>query len=320
MTATFRNPLNPGPDPFLTFYAGDYYLSTTQGDALRIWKSPSLGGLATAEPTTVWQETDSSRNQQMWAPSFHLIGGHWYFYYCADDGQDENHRLYVLKSAGTDPLGPYEFGGKLAPPGSDDWAIDAELLQHGGELYLLWSGASELGHNLLFIAPMSDPCTVSGPRVYLPSAGGCPEVREAPAILQRDGTTFLVYSTCDTGKPDYQLWMHALPAGADPLVPGNWRQHPTAVFTRSDGAGVFGPGSNGFFLSPQGDSGAEPGDPDAVETWIVYHGKETSDYTYAGRSTRAQRFGWNADGTPDFGVPLALDTDVPLPSGDPGLS
>jgi GH43 family beta-xylosidase len=308
MTATFRNPLNPGADPFLTFYDGNYYLSTTQGDALRVWKSPSLGGLASAEAVTVWQDADASRNQQLWAPSFHLIDDHWYFYYCADDGQDANHRLYVLKSAGTDPLGPYEFAGLVAPPGAaNEWAIDAELLRHGGRLYLLWSGASELGHNLIFIAPMSGPWTVSGPRVYLPSAGGCPEVREAPAILQRNGDTFLVYSTCDTGKPDYQLWMHSLPADADPLIPDNWRQHPAAVFARNDGAGVFGPGSNGFFTSPDG-----------TESWIVYHGKTTSEYTYAGRSTRAQRFGWTADGTPDFGAPYALDTELALPAGDPG--
>lgn len=296
---TFRNPLNSGPDPFLAYFEGSYYLSTTQGDALRIWKSPTLGGLATAQPHTVWQDPDPARNQQMWAPSFHLIGGHWYFYYCADDGIDQNHRLYVVKSAGTDPLGPYEFAGRLGPP--DVWAIDPELLRLDSRLYMLWSGPT----NLLQIAPMSDPTTISGPAVYLPSAGGCDEVREAPAILQRGGFTYLVYSTCDTGKPDYQLWMHILPPGADPLVPDNWQQHPSAVFTRNDAAGAFGPGSNGFFQSPDGS-----------EDWIVYHGKTTSEYTYAGRTTRVQRFGWNADGTPDFGAPLALDTDIEAPSGE----
>jgi GH43 family beta-xylosidase len=297
---TFRNPLNQGPDPFLTYYGGNYYLSTSQGSSLRIWKAASLGDLAAAQPNTVWTDTTPSRNQDIWAPCFHLLEGNWYFYYTASDGSNDGHRIYVLKSAGTDPLGPYAFAGQLGA--ADTWAIDPELLQLDGKYYLIWSGPN----NLLQIAPMSDPVTISGDAVYLPSAGGCPEVREAPTTIQRNGVTYLVYSTCDTGKPDYQLWMHTLPSGADPLVPGNWTQYPSAVFTRNDPAGVFGPGSNGFFRSPDG-----------TEDWIVYHGKTTSAYTYDGRSTRAQKFAWNAEGTPDFGQPLPLDADIVLPSGDP---
>lgn len=303
IAGTFRNPLNQGPDPFMTYYDGNYYLSTSQGGSLQIWKAPSLAGLAAAQPNTVWTDTTPSRNQDMWAPCFRLLDGNWYFYYTASDGGNDAHRIYVLKSAGTDPLGPYTFAGQLGDPNT--WAIDPELLQRDGKLYLLWSGPT----NLLQIAPMSDPVTMSGPAVYLPSAGGCSEVREAPVTIQRNGTTFLIYSTCDTGKPDYQLWMHTLPAGADPLVPGNWTQYPNAVFTRNDAANVFGPGSNSFFQSPDG-----------TEDWIVYHGKTTSAYTYDGRTTRAQKFTWNADGTPNFGQPLSLDTDIALPSGDPGVA
>ncbi|MFE9577301.1 family 43 glycosylhydrolase [Nocardia sp. NPDC006044] len=297
---TFRNALNPAADPFLTYYAGSYYLSTSQDTALRIWKAESLGDLAAAQPNTVWCDPDPSRNRDMWAPSFRLFEGHWYFYYSAGDGSRDGHRLYVLQSEGSDPLGPYTFAGQLGAP--EVWSIDPELLQLGDQLYLLWSGPN----NLLHIAAMSDPVTVSGRAVYLPSAGGCDEVREAPTTIQRNGTTYLVYSTCDTGKPDYQLWMHSLPPGADPLVPANWHQHPTALFTRNDPAGVFGPGSNGFFQSPDG-----------TEDWIVYHAKDTSEYTYDRRTTRAQKFTWNTDGTPDLGTPLSLDTDIPLPSGDP---
>lgn len=292
--------MNSGPDPFLTYYAGNYYLSTSQNDSLRIWRASSLADLAAAQPNTVWVDQDPSRNQDMWAPSFHLIDGHWYFYYTASDGSNEGHRLYVLQSEDSDPLGPYTFAGQLGAP--DVWAIDPELLRLADRYYLLWSGPN----NLLHIAPMSDPVTVSGRAVFLPSAGGCDEVREAPAMIQRDGTTYLVYSTCDTGKPDYQLWMHSLPPGADPLVPANWYQHPAAVFTRNDPDNVFGPGSNGFFQSPDG-----------TEDWLVYHAKDTSEYTYDRRTTRAQKFTWNADGTPNFGQPLSLDTDIALPSGDP---
>ena len=52
----FRNPLNPGPDPYLAHHQGNYYLTTTQGNAVRIWKSPTLGGLKTAPAVTVWSD------------------------------------------------------------------------------------------------------------------------------------------------------------------------------------------------------------------------------------------------------------------------
>ncbi|MGY4280173.1 hypothetical protein ACVILE_006353 [Streptomyces sp. M18.1] len=52
--------------------------------------------------------------------------------------------------------------------------------------------------------------------------------------------------------------------------------------------------------------------------WIVHHAKTTSAHTYGNRTTRAQKFTWRADGSPDFGRPLALGATQDLPSGDPG--
>jgi hypothetical protein len=36
------------------------------------------------------------------------------------------------------------------------------------------------------------------------------------------------------------------------------------------------------------------------------------------RTTRVQRVAWNADGTPDFGIPVSTDEAIPAPSGDTG--
>ncbi len=285
---TFRNPLNSGPDPFMTHWKGAYYLTTTQGGSIRMWRSPSLGTLAAADPVTVWTDTDPSRNRNIWAPEFYRFGDRWYLYYTADDGVDDHHRLYVLESERDDPTGPYHFKAKLAPPNhADDFAIDAGILQLGGRLYLAYSGINQYQHNGINIAPMSDPYTVSGNAVAIDAAGGCPEVREGPEFLYRGGRVWMTYSTCDTGKPDYQVWMMSMPLDADPLVPGNWHQHQGAVFSRADDRGVFGPGHHAFFTSPDG-----------TEDWIVYHAKTTSVNTYTNRTTRAQKFTWRADGTP----------------------
>lgn len=307
-SGTFRNPLNPGPDPFVATWNGEYFLTATQGDSIRMWRSPSLGTLLAADPVTVWTDSDPSRNRNIWAPEFYHFGDHWYLYYTADDGVDEHHRLYVLESEGDDPTGPYHFKAKLAPPNhADDFAIDPGILQHNGRLYLAYSGLNQYQHNGLNIAPMSDPYTVSGDAVALDAAGGCEEVREGPEFLYRNGRTWMTYSTCDTGKPDYQVWLMSLPSDADPLVPGNWTQHQGPLFSRADDRGVFGPGHHAFFTSPDG-----------TEDWIVYHAKTTADYTYTDRTTRAQRIGWHADGSPDLGTPLALGATQDLPSGDPG--
>src|SRR5712671_6396460 len=42
---TFRNPLNGGPDPFLTFDGTEYLLATTQGDRIALWHARTLARL-----------------------------------------------------------------------------------------------------------------------------------------------------------------------------------------------------------------------------------------------------------------------------------
>ncbi|GAA4983627.1 GH43 family beta-xylosidase [Nonomuraea thailandensis] len=304
---SFRNPLNPGPDPSLLYHESSYYLATTGGDRISIWKSPSLATLLAAPENVVWQDSDPSRNTQMWAPAFRQVGSRWYLYYTASDGVDANHRMYVLESAGNDPMGPYSFKAKIADFG--EYAIDGEPITHNGQQYFVWAGPGRGmgGPAQLYIARMSNPWTVTGGRTAIPADGGCNEVREGPTPLYRNGRTFLTYSACDTAKPDYQLWVKSIADGADPMVAASWVQHPGPVFSRNDAAGVWGPGHHSFFRSPDG-----------TEDWIAYHGKNTSAYTYSFRTTRAQKIGWNADGTPDFGRPLAAGTTQPLPAGDPG--
>ena len=315
----FRNPLNSGADPTLVHFDGNYYLSTTQRDHISVWKSPSLATLAIVEPVEVWRESDPSRSVELWAPALHRFetdgGPRWYLYYTAADSRltdpverDRSHRLYVLESAGDDPAGPYEFKAQIADTG--EYAIDGEPFLHDGEAYFAWTSPGrgfDGGPQQLYVARLTNPWTVEGEPVALPNDGGCPEVREGPTPLYGDGRTFLTYSTCDTGKPDYQLWSIALDEGADALSSDAWEQLPGPLFSRNDAAGVWGPGHHFFFKSPDGS-----------EDWIAYHGKNTAENTYSFRSTRAQRIGWKDDGTPDLREPLAVGASQQLPSGDPG--
>ncbi|MEU4834207.1 family 43 glycosylhydrolase, partial [Streptosporangium sp. NPDC023615] len=312
---TFTNPIKTrGPDPWLTHHGGYYYLATTTWNStITMRRSRTLGGLATAPDTVVFNLAGRANGCcNMWAPEFHLLDGpngkRWYMYYVAGQNVSDfnrTQRLHVLESAGTDPMGPYTFKADLG----GDWQLDASVLRHGNRLYLM--GTYNPGTQSLFITPLSNPWTISGSRVRLTSPTHAWErqtaaVAEGPEPLYHNGKTFVIYSASACWGPDYKLGMLTL-TGADPLNPAHWTKHPTPVFQRSDANGVYAPGHNGFFTSPDG-----------TENWIVYHANSSaSGGCDMNRSTRAQRFTWNADGTPNFGTPVRLGATLTSPSGEP---
>lgn len=314
---TFRNPLNlsAGADPWLLYYEGSYYLTTTQASAIRMWKAPTIAGLVKATPTTLWTDTTPARCCNMWAPEFHLLDGpngkRWYLYYTAGtQGTFDNQRMHVLESSGSDPLGPYSYKARIFDKTNDGWAIDGSVLQMpDNKLYLLFSSWQGDYQNM-FIAPMSDPWTISGPRVLLSTPSYDWErqtgnVNEGPVALQHDGKTFIIYSASACWGPDYKLGMLTY-TGGDVLDPTSWQKNATPVFERSDANKVFAPGHNGFFTSPDGS-----------ENWIVYHANMSVNAGCTDtRTTRVQKFTWNADGTPNFGTPVPLGTPIPEPSGE----
>lgn len=60
--------------------------------------------------------------------------------------------------------------------------------------------------------------------------------------------------------------------------------------------------------------------PDGTEDWIVYHANNSvAGACDAGRTTRVQKFVWNKNGTPNFGIPVSTSDAISAPSGDGGL-
>ena len=316
-----RNPLNPygGADPWIQYYDGYYYLATTTWRSeLMMSKSPTLAGLKTAIPTQIYAETDPSRCCNMWAPEFYLLEGedgelHWYFYYSAGtSGTLDNQRTHVLESEGTDPMGPYTYKARIFDPVNDVWAIDGSILQIEDDLYFLFSSWQGPNQNM-FIAPMSNPWTLSGSRVLIATPQYDWErvslnVNEGPVALYHDDDIFLIYSASHCATPDYKLGL-ILYNGGDPLDPASWEKQPEPVFQRSDENSVFGPAHNGFFKSPDG-----------TEDWIVYHANDsTAGACDDGRTTRVQRITWSDDGLPEFGEPVSTEEVIAAPSGDNGI-
>ena len=313
----FVNPLLvSGPDPWVQQKDDWYYVTHTTGKDLRLYRTKKMSDLRRAEVTTIWTPPATGMNSKdIWAPEIHFLQGRWYFYYAADDGNNESHRMWVLENASADPFqGVWIDKGELELPG-DKWAIDGTAFEHRGILYFMWSGweGDVNGRQDIYITKMDNPWTASGNRVLLSkpeyvweTAGGSPTVNEAPQFLSRGDKLFIIYSASGCWTDDYTLGMLMADAASDPLDPASWTKHAEPVLKKNPAAQAFGPGHNSFFKSPDG-----------TEDWVIYHANPETGLGCGGkRSMRMQEFGWTEEGLPDFGEPVALGAAIPLPSGE----
>jgi GH43 family beta-xylosidase len=317
-TTTFQNPLNSSsPDPWMTYYNGNYYLAATTWSnsasvGLTMRRAPTIAALKNASAVRIWQDNTASRCCNYWAPEFHLLNGpngtRWYMYFTggAAGACCDTQRLHVLESAGTDPMGPYTYRSQLLP----GWAIDGSILKIGGTNYLLysqWQG-SDQG---VYIIQLSNPWTTtgSGVRISFPTnswetVGG--RTNEAPVALYHGSDIFVIFSASSCNTDDYKLGQLKY-TGSNPLSASSWTKKSTPIFQKT--GSVYAPGHNGFFKSPDG-----------TEDWIVYHANATSgNNCNMQRTARIQKFTWNADGSPNLGSPLSTNTNITVPSGESGV-
>ncbi|WP_165075960.1 family 43 glycosylhydrolase [Paludisphaera rhizosphaerae] len=317
--SNFYNIVDPsGADPWVIRHDdGRYYLIQSMQGGIVLRRSPTITGLSAGEDRLIWRpEPGTAHSKELWAPEIHRLKGGWYVYVAADDGDNNHHRMYVLENRADDPFeGTFTFKGKITDP-SDKWAIDGTVLRTGTgdaeRLYFVWSGweGDKNVDQRIYIAPMSDPATISGPRVELSrpthdweKAAGPPTINEGPEALIHNGRVFLVYSAAGSWSDHYCLGLLALKPGADPLNASAWTKSPEPVFASANG--VVAPGHNSFTKSPDG-----------KEDWIVFHAAKAPGSGWS-RSIRAQEFHWGKDGLPVFGAPKAADRPIPLPSGEP---
>ena len=317
VTNTFTNPLlASGPDPWVEHHGEWYYVTHTTGKDLRLYRTKKMSELRNAQFKTVWTPPSKGMNaRQIWAPEIHFLQGKWYFYYAADDGLNEHHRMWVLENASEDPFtGTWVDKGELELPG-DKWAIDGTVFEQEGQLYFLWSGW-EGDTNIrqdIYISKLSNPFTAEGDRVLLSQPdheweqkGGTPWINEAPQFLKKGDKMFIIYSASGCWTDDYTLGLLSAPATADPMDPASWTKHGQPVFQKNTSGQAYGPGHNSFFTSI-----------DRTEDWILYHANPAAGKGCGGeRSPRMQRFAWTSDGFPDFGTPVALGAPVQRPSGE----
>jgi len=310
----FHNPLvAQRADPQVVLAADGYYIMTAtvpEYDRIELRRARNLDdiGKAGADVKVVWRKHDAgAMSANIWAPELHRIDGKWYLYFTAGRADAPfDIRLYVLENAAADPLeGTWTERGQIRT-GWESFTLDATTFAVHGQRYLAWAqrpAGSDHHTTGVYIAKMDSPVSIAGAATLLTM----PEydwekveipINEAPAVLVKNGRVFLTYSASATGA-SYAMGMLTAPADADLLAPRSWTKSPQPVFATSRANGQYGPGHNAFTTTPDGKTDI-----------LVYHARSyeriTGDPLHdPNRATRAQPIRWRADGTPDFGAPVA---------------
>jgi GH43 family beta-xylosidase len=315
---TVTNPLiEQRADPHVYRDSGTYYLTTTvpEYDRIVLRSAKTFAGLADAPERVIWRKHASgAMAAHIWAPEIHRIDGRWYVYFTAGRSDDIwAIRLYVLENANADPLqGEWLEKGQLKTE-FESFSLDATTFVHRGQRYLLWTQRPLQPKGAgtdIYIARMKNPWTIEGPQVSISSPTLEWETRgykvnEAPAAIVRNGRVFVTFSASATDA-NYCVGLLSAAEDADLLNAKSWTKAQTPVFRTSQKNSQFGPGHNSFIV-------AEDGKTDL----FVYHARnyeriQGNPLHNPDRHTRVQPFTWKADGTPDFGEPVA-DGPIDIP-------
>lgn len=293
---TFYNPIaQKAADPWLILHEGYYYYCLSHKSGVCVARIKNIYDLNNAEPVKVWSPpADTMYSKELWAPELHYLDGAWYIYVAADDGKNENHRMYVLKGTTQNPLDGFEFIGQITD-NTNKWAIDGTVMQYKNKMYFVWSGWEgdvNVSQNI-YIAAMNNPYTISGNRIKISSPElsweliGQPNINEGPAAIEHNGLMHIVYSASGSWTDDYCLGLLTLKSD-EPLSADSWIKSEKPILSKSDK--VFGPGHCSFTTSLDGE-----------ETWIIYHANKVSGTGWGGRSAWTQPVSWDKNNYPVIG-------------------
>lgn len=312
-SVSFRNPICPGADPWMFTHDGWYYLCCTAGRVLRLRRAKDPTKIGEGEEQVIFAPAEGQMySHNLWSPEIHYFSEEefpgnagWYLFIACDNGQNVNHRMYVLRSEDPDsPFAPYanpvsgerfvpeKFASPTDPDFNAGWCCGQTILRHGGKVYAMW--VDEVGrqtedfHQRIRLARLTNPYTALDTRVickptqawemhgYGKGADGKirPRVVEGgTAVYGDDGKTYVIYSGSGYWTKYYALGQLTL--AGDPEVYEDWIKEEEPIFSMSDS--VFGCGHASYFKDAAGDR------------FICYHAYLSPDRT-GGRYVFLERY------------------------------
>lgn len=236
-------------DPYIIKHNGKYYhCFSDNGLVVSVSCADTIEGLDVAKAKVVFVPDKEEYSKELWAPELHIINDKCYIYIACDDGNNYNHRMYVLENNSTNPMDDYTMHGKITDE-TDKWAIDGNLIRYNGELYYFWSGWDgdiNVRQNI-YVAKMSDPYTISSERVMLTTPEydwekiactpedeeGFPFINEGPFAFYHNDELYLAYSASGSWDTGYCIAFLKL-TGTNPLDATHWHKFDKPVLSCND--------------------------------------------------------------------------------------
>ena len=127
--ATYTNPLRErGAEPWAVFYKGKYYYTQGSESRIMLWETSDITNLNDSLRKPVWIPTDPSNSHHLWAPEMHRINNKWYIYFAADDGNMDNHQIYVIENEADIPTeGKFVMKGRIPTDKDNNWAMQTDI-------------------------------------------------------------------------------------------------------------------------------------------------------------------------------------------------
>jgi len=293
-------------------HQGRYYftMQSLGGEAVELYSTDDLSRIDQGSHRIIWSTQQDSMTH-FWSPEIYNINDKWYIYFEGDDGNTDNHHLFVMECQDKDPMkGQFVMKGAIETHAEWNYGIHPNILQMpSGELYLLWSGwpkkRSETETQCIYIARMENPWTLSSERVMISKPDYEWErqwinpdgnrsaypiyVNENPeAFLSPDGKRVVVlYSASGIWTVYTSMGMLSAPADAELLDSAVWNKYPEPVIA-SDTVS-FTTISNVYLVSSA----------DGTHTQMLYE-KKRREGGHIQRDVYMQPINWSPDGLPIF--------------------
>ncbi len=285
---------------------GDTYYYTMPDQRrgyISIYSAASPDSLGKSSPVTVW-DTGDTLLQNIWSPELHKIDGKWYIYFEADNGNTDNHHIYLLENESESPLTQHwKLRGPIVVNDEWNYGIHPSVFTVGGRLYMTWSGwerrRTEAETQCIFIAEMENPWTLKSERVlisrpeyewerqWINPDGSCSAypifVNENPEpYISPDGSKVIInYSASGIWTVFSTLGMLSASTSADLLDPDSWIKSPEPVFRASEGSDYIGVSNISLIPSRDGN-----------ETMMLYQGKQYDGSINTGNTILLKKINW----------------------------